>query len=214
MMKTETILFDLDGVLVDACDWHYMALNKALEIKGYKPISKQDHETTYNGLPTSVKLKMLGISGDDSKVINELKQKITLESIEENAHEMQDKIKLHEWLKSNSFKIACVTNSIRKTTELMLKKTGQYGYFDVIICNEDVKKNKPYPDCYNLAIRKLNANPLKSVCVEDSDKGIHSAVASIVKHLIIVKDPSEVNLVNVKEKLQDIENENTHTYGW
>lgn len=101
MMKTETILFDLDGVLVDACDWHYKALNKALEIKGYQSINKQDHETTYNGLPTAVKLKMLGISDSDSRIINELKQKITLELIEENAHKMQDKIKLHEWLKSN-----------------------------------------------------------------------------------------------------------------
>ena len=48
--KVQAILFDLDGVLVDACDWHYLALNEALKGIGVAPISREDHVTTYNGL--------------------------------------------------------------------------------------------------------------------------------------------------------------------
>ena len=67
----EAILFDLDGVLVDACDWHYESLNSALISSGYNPISREDHIEKFNGLPTKVKLSMLGIPDSESKKIND-----------------------------------------------------------------------------------------------------------------------------------------------
>ena len=49
------IIFDLDGVLVDACDWHYHSLNDALvHYKGYQ-ISYDDHIERFNGFPTNTK---------------------------------------------------------------------------------------------------------------------------------------------------------------
>ena len=70
----KAIFFDLDGVLVDACDWHYHSLNDALEhFKGFK-ISYSDHLDKYNGLPTSVKLDILGISSGEKEGIWKMKQ--------------------------------------------------------------------------------------------------------------------------------------------
>ena len=51
----KTILFDLDGVLVDACDWHYHSLNDALLHYVGFTISQEEHRDKFNGLPTSVK---------------------------------------------------------------------------------------------------------------------------------------------------------------
>ena len=48
----------MDGVLIEAKEWHYEALNKALNLFGYN-ISRYDHIVTYDGLPTSTKLQML-----------------------------------------------------------------------------------------------------------------------------------------------------------
>ena len=45
----ECVLFDLDGVLVDACDWHYKSLNKALMDMGHSAINEEEHITKYNG---------------------------------------------------------------------------------------------------------------------------------------------------------------------
>ena len=67
----KVILFDLDGVLVDACEWHYLALNRALKECGLSEISEQDHVKKFNGLPTRVKLKMMNISDNDITKINE-----------------------------------------------------------------------------------------------------------------------------------------------
>jgi beta-phosphoglucomutase len=81
----KAILFDLDGVLVDACDWHYLALNRALEEVVGSSISREDHVTTYNGLPTKVKLEMLGLNEEQSNKVWQLKQDYTLDTIREHS---------------------------------------------------------------------------------------------------------------------------------
>lgn len=210
----DCVLFDLDGVLVDACEWHYDALNEALASLGYSKISKDDHITTFNGLPTKVKLEMLGIDNKNATAINNLKQKITLDIIKNNAKPMDEKIELHIFLKSKNIKIGCVTNSIRETAEEMLRSTGQLDYMDVIVTNEDVVKNKPYPDCYNYAIKKLGVEPQNVLCVEDSDKGIQSVLSSLAGHLCVVKDTTEVNIDTISSELFEVINyENINSNG-
>lgn len=210
----ECVLFDLDGVLVDACEWHYEALNASLISFGYNPISREDHEIKYNGLPTKIKLEMLGIDKNIADQINTKKQKHTLDIIDNNASFMQDKINLHQYLKSKNIKIGCVTNSIRETATKMLEATGQYSYMDILVSNEDVSKNKPHPDCYNYAISSLNVNPQNVLCVEDSDKGIQSVLSSLAGHLLVVKTPSDVNIDTVGNEIEDINYENINTDGW
>lgn len=200
-MKIKSILFDLDGVLVDACEWHYIALNQALTSIGINPISIDDHVKTYNGLPTSVKLEMLGLQEEEKKLVWELKQKYTLESIRKNSKIQNEKIKLFAELKKMGIKIVCVTNSIRETAIEMLTRTGQIEYFDLIITNEDVIKNKPNPDCYNTAVERLNLKPMECVIVEDSPKGIEAAKLSVIpnSNIWIVKNSKEVTLENFRK---------------
>jgi HAD superfamily hydrolase (TIGR01509 family) len=75
---------------------------------------------------------------------------------------------------------------------------------DIIISNEDVIKNKPDPDCYNLAIKKLNILSSEILCVEDSEKGILAALNSMAEHLLIVNNAKEVNVTTIQKKLQEI----------
>ncbi len=48
----------MDGVLIDAKDWHYFALNKALGYFGYE-ITRDEHLTVFDGMPTREKLAIL-----------------------------------------------------------------------------------------------------------------------------------------------------------
>ena len=192
------VIFDLDGVLVDACDWHFNALNEAMrEIAGFE-LSREDHVLKYNGLPTAVKLRMLGFEGSIASRIEAAKQIKTLDIISKHAEIMTEKQELHSYLKSQGIKIACVTNSILTTATEMLRKTGQLEFMDLIVSNKDVDRNKPYPDCYNYAVEILAVDPTKCLCVEDSPKGIEAAKASCIPNLWIVSNPSEVTLETYK----------------
>ena len=51
MAKIKAVIFDLDGVLVDAREIHYEALNKALAKFNYT-ITREEHLSTFDGFPT------------------------------------------------------------------------------------------------------------------------------------------------------------------
>lgn len=199
MRQPKCILFDLDGVLVDACDWHFEALNRALVSIGKPAITKEDHISTYNGLPTSVKLGMLGLNEAESKIVWAKKQQLTLDTIRDRAKIDSVKMELLSYLRTKDIQIACVTNSIRQTAEAMLKYTGQYGYIDLLVSNEDVERNKPYPDCYNYAMKKMKVDPSYCLCVEDSPKGIQAAETSDAQMVWRVENSQQVTLKNYLE---------------
>ena len=77
-MKVKLVIFDLDGVLVEAKNIHYDALNDAL---GEYAISWAEHLSTYDGLKTNQKLEMLterkGLPVELHSEIWEKKQKLT-----------------------------------------------------------------------------------------------------------------------------------------
>lgn len=196
----KTILFDLDGVLVDACDWHYYSLNDALDFyKGFR-ISYKDHIDKFNGLPTSIKLKMLNIEGIEADEIWKMKQAQTLTNIRKFGNIDKYKIKMHKALIASGYNLGCVTNSIRETAEEMLMITGQIDFMSFVITNEDVVNNKPHPDCYLLALEKFKSNKNETLIIEDSPKGIQAAEASGCR-VLKVNDIYDVTLDKIRKNL-------------
>ena len=198
----KAILYDLDGVLVDATEWHYESLNKALQETAGFTIKRNEHITTFNGIPTIKKLEILNEQGRLSKnlfdKVWETKQEKTFEVIENMATIDPNKIRLHEQIKN--LKKVCVTNSIRKSALLMLEKTGQLSFMDFVISNEDVSSPKPSPEGYDLAIKKLDLEPSECMIVEDAPKGIEAAHKSKA-NVYEVSGYNEVTLENILAKI-------------
>src|SRR6266576_3762860 len=98
-----TIIFDLDGVLVDADRLHFDALNMALELHSQAPISWQEHLTIYKGIPTVVKLAVLtqrkGLPVELYEQIRKSKQEITISLIEQVCFPDWEKIRMLELLR-------------------------------------------------------------------------------------------------------------------
>ena len=204
------IIFDLDGVLIDTKDTHYRALNRALsEASERYVITESEHISTYDGLTTSEKLKIL--SERKSLPITEYekiwtrKQQITneeLDKIEEN----QKLIQIFKHLKEKDLLIACCSNSIRKTVYKILAQLNIISYFDYLVSNGDVKNAKPHPEMYWKAISALNVNPEDTIIIEDSPTGLLAAERSGAK-VCRVKDPTDltldkiVNFMSTEEKV-------------
>lgn len=197
------IIFDMDGVLVDACDWHKEALNNALlEIAGIS-ITDEEHYSTYNGLPTKVKLAKLCDKGllarEHIQKVEDLKQKNTIDIINKKVFKRQEKISLLEYLKKNNYLVACYTNSIRLTATMMLKGTGILNFFDLMITNECVKNAKPDPEGYNKVIDFFKLTPEETIIVEDSPKGIEAAKKT-GSAVFIVKNADDVTIELFKRR--------------
>ncbi len=209
MSKIKAILFDMDGVLIEAKDWHYEALNKALRLFGME-ISRMEHLTTFDGLPTKDKLKMLslekGLPLGLHKFINELKQQYTMDLV----YSLCKPRFHHEYalskLKEEGYKMAVCSNSVRNTIEVMMQKASLEMYLDFYISNEDVQKGKPNPEMYNKAIERMRLHPKECMIVEDNENGIKAARASGA-NVMIVDEVSEVNYENIKNHICKFEEE-------
>lgn len=202
-MSIKAILFDMDGVLIEAKEWHYEALNKALSLFGM-PISRIDHLSTFDGLPTRKKLELLsidrGLPNQLHEFINQLKQKYTMELV----HTQCNPRFVHEYalsrLKREGFKIAVCSNSIRATVDAMMQRANLSKYLDLSLSNEDVTNGKPDPEIYIKAIEHFKLSPNECLIVEDNENGIRAAKASGA-HVMVVSDTDEVNYQNIKMHL-------------
>lgn len=176
------VIFDLDGVLIDSRDIHYAALNEALsKIDNKFVISKTEHLSVFDGLPTSRKLSMLtekkGLPLDKHQQVWEDKQKATIE-IFSRLEQDNDLISYFKTLKKLNFQIAVASNSIRNTIKLVLLKLGILEYIDYYVSNEDVKRNKPFPEMYWKCMIACNSIPKNTVIFEDSHIGRQGAMDS------------------------------------
>jgi beta-phosphoglucomutase len=207
MGKIKAVLFDMDGVLIDAKEWHYEALNRALGLFGME-ISRYDHLVTYDGLPTKKKLEMLslekGLPATLHGFINKLKQQYTLEIVRTKCKPLF----CHQYalarLKAEGYRIAVCSNSIRSTVAVMMEQAQLNEYLDFFLSNEDVDKAKPDPEIYNLAMTRLGLTPQECLVVEDNDHGVRAALASGAS-LYRVRDVHEVNYENLIGEILDLE---------
>lgn len=197
--KIRAVIFDMDGVLIDAKEWHYEALNKALSLFGFS-ISRYDHLVTYDGLPTSRKLEMLslerGLPRRLHRFLEELKQQYTMENVHNRCRPVFQQEYALSKLKQKGFRLAVCSNSIRSSVEAMLDKSNLLPYLEFYLSNQDVEKSKPSPEIYTKAIGRLGLQPEECLVVEDNEHGIQAAKASGAR-LMVVGSVMEVNFDNI-----------------
>ncbi|HJZ05748.1 HAD family hydrolase [Candidatus Amesbacteria bacterium RIFCSPHIGHO2_01_FULL_48_32] len=192
----KAIIFDLDGVLVDATEWHYEALNKALKLFGQE-IGREEHLKVYNGLPTNEKLKILSDRGELPRGVHEiikvLKRRYTDEIVNTSCQPSHEKLIMLSYLKKLGYTLACCSNAQKYSVDNMLKRSMLDTFFDQIIGNDEGYQPKPAPDIYLAAFAKMKLNPQETVVVEDAPHGILAAKASGA-NVIEVRGFHEVNL--------------------
>jgi len=202
------IIFDLDGVLIEAKEIHYHTLNQAIlhvtDNINYV-IGWDEHLSTYDGLKTNEKLDMLTerkhLPPSTHAEIWRMKQELTLQELSK----IQQNTRLQELmgiLRSRGYNIACCSNSIRRSVLTMLAKLGLIEYMDLIISNEDVKNSKPHPEMYWQAMSMMGVLPEETLIVEDSPPGLLAASRSRAT-VLRVNNPSDLTIEKVLDKLRE-----------
>ena len=197
------VIFDLDGVLVEAKNIHFDALNKAL---GEYAIDWNEHLSVYDGLKTNQKLEMLHerkkLPKERFKDIWDKKQRYTLEALSKLQPSLQLQVCMLS-LVNQGYKIAVCSNSIRRTVLTVLSKLGIIEYMDLILSNEDVKNPKPHPEMYWKAISMMSFLPEETLIVEDSPYGLLAA-SRAKAHILRVTNSKDVTYDNIYKKLTEI----------
>lgn len=172
--KFKTILFDMDGVVIDSEILHLKAMGLTLE--QYDIAYTQELLSEYVGRSDESFFKHVFENMDSSHEVEQLlEMKNTLfEGLLAELRYVEGFTDFIKNIDRDVYQIGLVTSSslftVNKVDELLNLKP----YFEVIITEEDTQKHKPYPDPYLLALLKFEANKSRTLIIEDSINGIKS----------------------------------------
>lgn len=169
----QTVLFDLDGTIVDTNELIIQSFLHTFEGITAEPVTRE-HIVPNMGRPLIE--QMVFFSGREQ--VDDLVQKYRAfniahhdELVREFPYVRETVAKLH----AAGVKLGVVTSKIRQTTEMGLKLTGLYDYFGTIVTVDDVGKAKPDPEGIHKAVRELGGDLSSALMVGDSHYDIEAA---------------------------------------
>ncbi|NLX64360.1 MAG: HAD family hydrolase [Clostridiaceae bacterium] len=176
MKKYDTIIFDLDGTLLNTLEDLTDSVNYALELYGYPKRSIEEvREFLGNGVARLIALAVPGgVDDPHYKDCLEANKKYYLENMSNKTVPYKGIINLLQQLKKENYKLAVVSNKIDKAVKGLVRKF--FGeYVQVAIGDTDNISKKPAPDTVLKALKELNSSPDKAVYVGDSEVDVKTA---------------------------------------
>ena len=210
-MEDFTLLFDLDGTLVNTDNIYCEVWNELLS----------DYDLTCNmfffnnfikGKNDALFLKYLipNISSNEITNISFKKDELFIKKIETNRPQILI-VGAYEFIESyKNNNIAIVTSCNKKSALYILQYTNIYQFTKLLITANDCNNHKPHPEPYLKAIDYFNADKNKCIIFEDSYSGFTSAINSGVPNICIIKneDTCKELLVNDYYKILNYNNIN------
>lgn len=187
MWVKKFILFDHDGVLVDTEPWYYKAGERALADIGVTADKAQYLRDMTHGLGTWVQAKAAGVDERTVSRQREARDAYYQEYLRTEAIEIDGVVEALAEL-SRYVRMAIVTTAKRADFELIHQERQITQYMDFILVREDYTRAKPDPEPYLTGLKRFGAAKREALVVEDSSRGLSSAVAAGVDCAIVYND--------------------------
>ena len=207
----KAVIFDFDGVITDSEVLHLRAFNQSLVPYGVE-ISTKDYYTNYLGFSdfdcykALVDNKLLKIDEQQIDEIISRKSKIFEELTKTEGRTIEGVQEFLLMLEENNIPMAICSGSLLVEIEVMLEESGLRHFFAEIVSAEQVKKGKPHPEGFILALQKLNKNchpPIvagECIVIEDSHWGLQAGKAAGM-HTVAVTNSYDAEQLTIAEKI-------------
>jgi HAD superfamily hydrolase (TIGR01509 family) len=175
---TATLLFDLDGTLVETDHLHFEAFQSVLAPHGVT-VDWETYRTRIIGKanPAIAAEFLPHVPVERHSEIMDSKEAAYRDLVGE-IEEASGLTALLDWARRNGIAVGVVTNAPRANAELILRALRLEDRFDVVVIGPELERAKPHPLPYLTALEALGADAARSVAFEDSPSGAASAVAA------------------------------------
>ncbi|MFH1700668.1 MAG: HAD family hydrolase [Candidatus Zixiibacteriota bacterium] len=181
----ESIIFDLDGTLIDSSEGVIEATNYALNQSGIAERTPEEIKR-FIGYPLD---KMFPAFCDvPIGKLKDLFQERARQSVVKSTVPIQGAEEIIRYLYSLNYKLAIATTKFTNHTTAILAKLGWDIYFETTASGDEVKNVKPSPDILNLALKRMDSVINKSIMIGDTMNDIIAA-QSINMRVIAIKSP-------------------------
>jgi len=182
----KAIIFDMDGILIDSSQLHFLAYQKALKEEGIE-ITKQDYIEEGAGKSNEHLFGEMARKYckpvDVEKVTNR-KREIFRQLIDSKLHLREGISKVLQKL-HGKYALAVASSTGKVLVNEILKKFQIDSFFDVVLGGDEIFNKKPAPDIYLAAAHNLGLDPERCVAIEDSAPGMNSAKRAGVKCIVV-----------------------------
>lgn len=185
-MKTH-ILFDHDGVLVDTEPWYYRAGERALADVGFTQDRDQYLRDMHHGQATWAQARRAGVDEGTIDRQREVRDRYYQEYLRTEAIEIDGVLEALAEL-SQHVRMAVVTTARRADVELIHEKRRILPFMDFVLVREDYDRAKPHPEPYLTGLQTFGATREETLVVEDSSRGLASAVAAGIDCAVVHHD--------------------------
>lgn len=186
--QTKAVLFDHDGTLIDSETIHFRLWSHVLAEEGVE-LSYDFYCQIMAGIPAPQNardvVKQFSLKTKPEK-LTEHKYRLTRQFLRDQAFPLMPYAK--ETITrcyEAGFKLGIVTGGTRISVERTLDTYGMRDMISSTVTVEDVEHSKPAPDCYRKALHELSVEAGESMAVEDTEHGLHSAVAAGLRCVVI-----------------------------
>ncbi len=174
----KNIIFDLDGTLIDSSDGVVEAVNYSLEKMG-QPIQPPEKIKAFIGYPLS---QMYPVFTDAPvKELYHHFQVKASETVVSSTTILDEVPQVLDRLLQGGYKLAIATTKIKKHVDGIVDMFQWQDMFSAIVGGDEVKRVKPAPDAFQLALKRLNASPEESLVVGDTINDVYAAKAVPLK---------------------------------
>ncbi|MGW0734003.1 HAD family hydrolase [Streptomyces sp. NPDC002851] len=172
-----TVIFDLDGTLVDSEPNYFEAGRQVLARRGVTGFTWADHER-YVGISTAETLELwrteYGLTAPLAELLAE-KNRLYLELASADTHVYPEMRRFVELLHADGVPMAVASGSSRAAIEAILRGTGLDALLTTVVSADEVERGKPEPDVFLETARRLGAEPGACVVMEDAAPGVVAA---------------------------------------
>ncbi|KQZ70441.1 HAD family hydrolase [Nocardioides sp. Root151] len=181
------ILFDHDGVLVDTEFWYYKAGERALADIGFTLDQEEYLRGMGNAIGTWAQARAAGIDEQTLDRQREVRDHYYQEHLQTEAIEIEGVVDALAEL-SKYVRMGIVTTAKRVDFEIIHEKRHIRQFMDFVLVREDYNLAKPHPEPYVTGLRRFGAGKEEALVVEDSSRGLNSAVAAGIDCAIVHND--------------------------
>lgn len=181
------ILFDHDGVLADTEFWYYRAGERALADIGFSLDKDQYLRDMNRGMGTWVQARAAGIDEQAIGRCRAARDGYYQEYLRTEAIEIEGVVEALAEL-SKYVRMAIVTTAKRVDFEIIHEERQITRFMDFVLAREDYNLAKPHPEPYLAGLKRFGAAKAETLVVEDSVRGLSSAVAAGIDCAVVAND--------------------------
>jgi beta-phosphoglucomutase len=192
------VVFDFDGVLADTEAMHLSAFQQVFAARGW-PLDAREYFDEYLGYDDRALVRLYGARHDHRIAASDVETLVArkadvFQQLVTGGHVLYPQARDAVRRLGEAFPLAVATGSFREEVVAILTAVGLIDAFAAVVAADDVRRPKPAPDTYAVAVARIGVEPARAVAIEDSAGGLSAARAAGLRTIGLTTTSPETRL--------------------